>query len=77
MGKGMSAPAKFDEAKYKAECDARTLAEAAAIKGDKKRMGAAGKAAKSMIAEKRDELKGLQAVAGKKAGDLPAARKGG
>ncbi len=53
------------EKRWQAEDDARTLAEASAIRKDKSRMGMASKAAKSMVKEKADELSGLRSVARK------------
>lgn len=51
-----------DDDKWKREHDARSLAEAAAIKTDKKRMKGAKIAAKEMAKEKAAELKGLKSV---------------
>jgi hypothetical protein len=48
---------------WRAQDDARTLAQAQAIKADKARMNACAKMAKTMVEEKAQELKGLKAVA--------------
>lgn len=62
----MPVPVKFDEAKYKAECDARTLADAKMIQADRKRVNAACAAAKRMAAEKMKEANAIGAVASRK-----------
>jgi len=51
--------------KYEEENDARTLAEADAIKKDKKRMAGAKKGAKRMVDAEEDRLRGLKKVARK------------
>jgi len=53
--------------RWQEESDARTLAEAATIKADAKRMAGAENAAKRILVEKEAEMKGLKAIAGKKA----------
>lgn len=58
---GMTATAQ--DKKWEAEDDARTLAEAHVIKNDKTRMKNASIAAKKMLEEKKDEVKGLAKVA--------------
>lgn len=58
---GMTAIAQ--DKKWEAESDARTLAEAHAIKADKTRMKKASIAAKGMLEEKKNEVKGLAKVA--------------
>jgi hypothetical protein len=51
---------------WKARDDARTLAEAEAIKKDQTRLDRAQKAAAKMVEDETDRLKGLKKVAGKK-----------
>ena len=53
------------DAKWRAECDARTLAEAQQIMLDKKRVGAATKAANKMAKEKQKEAAAMSKVASK------------
>lgn len=55
--------APYNEKEWRAKDDARVLAQAQAIKSDKTRLGAAAKMAKTMIEEKKAEVKGLQAAA--------------
>jgi len=52
-----------EDKKWQAECDARTLAEAEAIKDDKDRLSAAQEAAKAMVDEKQAEAAGMAKVA--------------
>lgn len=52
-----------EEEKWKAECDARTLAEAEVIKADKQRLAKAQSAAKEMIKETQLRTRGLAKVA--------------
>lgn len=52
------------ELDWRAENDARTLAEAEVIKADKKRLAKAQSAATEMLKERQDGLKGLAKVAG-------------
>ena len=59
--KNMSA----EDLKWQGRSDARTLAEAEAIKADKARLENAKKEAKSMVAEREKELNGIRKVAGK------------
>ena len=54
-----------EDLKWQGRSDARTLAEAEAIKSDKARLENAKKEAKSMIAEREKELNGMRKVAGK------------
>ena len=54
-----------EDLKWQGRSDARTLAEANAIKADKARLENAKKEAKSMIAEREKELNGMRKVAGK------------
>ena len=54
-----------EDLKWQGRSDARTLAEAEAIKADKARLENAKKEAKSMIAEREKELNGMRKVAGK------------
>ena len=54
-----------EDLKWQGRSDARTLAEAEAIKADKARMENAKKEAKIMIAEREKELNGMRKVAGK------------
>lgn len=60
------APAVADktEAQWEAESDARTIAEARAIKLDGPRLRRAQKAARKMVAEEQEKLSGLRQVAG-------------
>ena len=51
---------------FSSECDAHTLMEAEIIKGDKKRMSAAAKAAVKMAEEKAAKVKMLKKVGRKK-----------
>ena len=62
----MSEPVKMsaDEKKWRADNDARTLAEAEVIQKDKARLKAAKAAAKSMADEKRREATAMTNVAG-------------
>ena len=53
-----------EDLKWQGRSDARTLAEAEAIKADKARLENAKKEAKSMIAEREKELNGMRKVAG-------------
>lgn len=52
-----------EEEKWMAESDARTLAEADAIRQDPGRMEKAKKAAKRMLEEEQDRVNGLAKVA--------------
>ena len=54
-----------EDLKWQGRSDARTLAEAEAIKADKARLENAKKEAKSMTAEREKELNGMRKVAGK------------
>ena len=51
-----------EEKKWEAESDARTIAEAEAIKGDPERIKAAQKAAKEMSEEKQREADALRSL---------------
>ena len=51
-----------EEKKWQAESDARTIAEAEAIKGDPERIKAAQKAAKEMSEEKQREADALRSL---------------
>lgn len=63
----MSMPEEVKSEKdWEAECDARTLIDAEAIKADKARNKKALSAAKKMVKEKQDEAKAAQKVVGKK-----------
>ncbi len=62
MSKGRITAALEDK-KWQAECDARTLAEAEAIKKDAARLKAAAKAAEGMKDEKMDEAKAMAKIA--------------
>jgi hypothetical protein len=53
----------YDESKWRAEADMRTLAEAAAIRRDPKRLAAARKAAKSRLAEMKAETQAISTLA--------------
>lgn len=52
-----------EDKKWQAEYDARTLAEAEAIKQDETRLNAAKEAAKTMVDEKQAEAEGMAKVA--------------
>ncbi len=65
MAKTKTAPALMSEKDWRAQDDARVIAQAAAIKKDPARLKAAATAAKSMIEEKTQELRGLRTVARK------------
>ena len=52
-----------DDAKWQAESDARTLAEAKRIVSDKGRLGAAQAAAKAMLEKQEAETKALRSIA--------------
>ena len=52
-----------DDKKWKAESDARSLAEAETIKGDKTRFEAARKAAQGLSKEKQKEAEAMDSVA--------------
>ena len=54
-----------EEAKWRAEMDARTLSDAAAIQSDPKRLSAAAKIAQKMQKEKLAEAKALGKIAKK------------
>ena len=51
-----------EEKKWEAESDARTIAEAEAIKGDPERIKAAQKAAKEMSEERQREADALRSL---------------
>jgi len=55
----MNGEISYDEKRWRAESDARTLSEAEVIKGDDGRMKAAAEVAKKLAEEKKSELKGL------------------
>lgn len=61
--KGVAVPMKFDESRWRAEEDARTLAEAESIKKDPKRMAKAAKRAGQMAKEKMDQANAMKRVA--------------
>ena len=52
-----------EDKKWQAECDARTLADAEAIKKDEERLNAAKEAAKTMVDEKQAEAEAMAKVA--------------
>jgi len=52
-----------EDKKWRAESDARTLADAEAVKDDKERLEAAQEAAKAMVDEKNAEAAGMAKVA--------------
>ena len=54
-----------NERKWQAEDDARTLARAAELQSDAKRMAAAKKVAAAMVSAKQKELVAMKRVAGK------------
>lgn len=57
--------APYNDKKWKAECDARTLADAKVIQQDKARMKEATKAAMRMADEKMKEATAMKNVASK------------
>lgn len=59
----MRQPISEDEKKWRAESDARCIAEAEAIKKDSARMAAAANAAKGMAEEQMDMAKTMAKVA--------------
>lgn len=59
------AKAGAEELKWQGRSDARTLAEAEAIKQNKPRLANAQKEAQNILAEKNAEIKGLSKVAKK------------
>lgn len=59
-------PVPMSDMKWKAESDARTMAEAEVIKSDKKRLGAAAKEGARMGKEKMIEAKSLMNLNQKK-----------
>lgn len=63
--KGISAMSSKTEAQWEAERDAETLARAAEIKSDKKRMAAASKAAKKMVDDAAARAKAMKQIARK------------
>lgn len=63
--KSNAAPSIASDRDWRARSDAQTLAEAKNIQCDPKRMSAAAKAAKTMVADKQTELQGLKHVARK------------
>lgn len=63
MGNGMGVPVALSEDKWRAESDARTLAEAEVIKADSKRFKAAQKAAKEMARSKKVEADSMMQIA--------------
>lgn len=65
-------PSDAQEAKWKAENDARTLAEAETVKADMERMKMAKKAAQTMVKDKRVEAMAWAKIA---AGKLTAQQK--
>ena len=54
-----------DEKRWRAESDARTLADAEAIRNDPVRVGSAMEAAKRMAAERAKEASAMMKVAGR------------
>ena len=56
-------PKTAEEKKWRAESDARTLAEAEVIKGDEDRLKAASEAAEDMAKQAQEEAHGLATVA--------------
>jgi hypothetical protein len=60
-----STPVKFNEKKWQAECDARTLADAKVIMSDKSRLKAAAKEAGKMADCKMEEAKAMKSIAKK------------
>ena len=62
------------EKDWEAESDANTLARAAEIQADKKRLAAAAKAAKGMVEEASTRAKAMKRIA-KKAKNKPAPKK--
>ena len=64
----------WSEAKWQAESDARTLAEATVIKKDNNRLNKATTAADRMATEKAEEAASLKQVAGTRAGSRPVSK---
>ncbi len=62
----MSVPISADEKRWRAESDARTLAEAERIKNDRPRLDSAQAAAKRMAEEEAEAAKAMRKVAGSK-----------
>lgn len=54
-----------EDADWRAEDDARTLAQAEAIKADKKRMSAAAKKARAIAKERAQEAAAMKKIAAK------------
>lgn len=63
MDKKSKGPVAYDDRRWMAQDDARTLARAEEIKGDSKRFKAAAKEAKSMAKEKMDEANAMKKIA--------------
>lgn len=61
-------PISADEKKWRAQDDARMLAEAEQIKQDQTRLDAARQAAKEMADEETERAKAMRKVAGRKTG---------
>ncbi len=72
-GKLMSVEAQ--EQKWRNEDDARTLAQAAAIQADPKRVAGAKKAATAMLKEKEKDINSLRKIAGGKPSKAPSKKK--
>ena len=65
MSKYKEVVAMSMDKKWQAESDARCLAEAKGIMGDPKRMVAAAKAAKVMVADQQKQVSALKSVSRK------------
>ena len=72
----MTRPISADERRWRAEDDARTLAESEKIKNDPSRVKDAQAAAQRMLEEEKERLLGLQKVAGKKTTSSMARQQG-
>lgn len=71
----MSVHKPITEADFQAREDARTLARASEISSDKKRVRLASTAAKAILKEEEDRVRGLRAVANKKPAKKKPAKK--
>lgn len=65
-----------EELRWQGRDDAYTLSRAEAIKADKDRYANAQKEARSMLAEREEELNGLRKVSGRKTKQTPIDTKG-
>lgn len=68
-------PVSADEKRWRAESDAKTLAEAKAIKADKARLKAALAAAEKMFSDTMKEANNLKSVTKLRIGSRPMRKK--